>query len=98
MMCQPNCVCTGAEIWFVFSANAALSNGATVCPRLMPPGSLPPSGFDEVSVEYFLASAAKSPPFFSCCSISSALRLRLHEDVAHLRASPAACSVARCAL
>ena len=59
MMCQPNCVWIGCEIWFFLSRKAALSNGATVWPRLIPPVSLPPSGFDDVSVEYFLASVGE---------------------------------------
>ena len=49
--CQPNCVCTGLEIAFVFSANAAFSNGGTVSPFWIV--IFPPTDF-ELSIEYFL--------------------------------------------
>ena len=74
MMCQPNCVCTGGEIWFVFSAKATLSNGATVWPFVIV--ELAAVRLRRaVSVEYFFASVAKSAPAFSCASIWSASAL-----------------------
>src|SRR5436305_13581433 len=67
--CQPKRVWTGCEIWFVFNANAAASNGATVLMQLVacslqmvrrPPLVL------LGSIEYLSASFAKSAPPFSC--------------------------------
>ena len=66
MMCQPYCVCTGAEMSPVFSENAILSNGATVWPFVIV--SLPPCFAEPGSFEYFFASVAKSAPSFSCVS------------------------------
>src|SRR5205823_2937243 len=69
--CQPYCVCTGFESSFVFSENATLSNGGTVCPFEIV--SFPPWLFEPGSCEYFFASAAKSAPPFSCAYSLSAV-------------------------
>jgi hypothetical protein len=61
---------TGWESSLVFRENAALSNGATVWPRLTV--SLPPWSFDPGSSEFALARTAKSaPPFSSVWSWSA---------------------------
>ena len=78
-----------AEISFVLSENAALSNGATVCVHapLVPPcatQSLPPCAAEPVSFEYFFASAAKLAPFFSFCLDLLGEALAVDEDVPHL--------------
>ena len=46
------------------SVNAAVSNGATVCPFEIV--SLPPFAFEPVSSECCFARAAKSAPSWSC--------------------------------
>ena len=64
MMWKPYCVFTGRETWPSLRRNAVWSNGATVWPRAMV--SLPPCDADAGSLENFFASAAKSPPSWSC--------------------------------
>ena len=84
-MWKPNCVLTGSEISFFFSANAILSNSGTVWPFEIV--SLPPFAFEPVSSEYFFASAAKSPPFFELrCRSSSACAFVFDQDVPHVAA------------
>ena len=55
---------------FCFSANAVLSNGATVWPFEIV--SLPPFAFEPVSSECCFASAAKLRPAVSCALRASA--------------------------
>ena len=76
---KPNSVLIGAESSLVFSEKAALSKGATVCPRVTV--SLPPWSFEPGSSDDFFASAAKFAPPASCECSCVGLRLRLDEDV-----------------
>ena len=81
MMCQPNCVCTGSEIWPTSSAKAASSKGFNIWPLPKKPRS-PPSALG--SFDFSLATVAKSSPFFSRSAISFASASVLDEDVARV--------------
>jgi hypothetical protein len=64
MTCQPYVVLTGCAIWCALSEKATLSNSGTWRPCEIV--ILPPESFELGSVEYFLASAAKFPPWVTC--------------------------------
>ena len=80
-MCQPNWSCTGSLTSPFFSLKAAASNSGTICPRPKKPSS-PPWSLEPGSLEFSLASCAKSAPCGDLLVQLPRLLLAVDQDVA----------------